>query len=74
MFWCGASGNYSTENACKQEDIEEYNSTNKVNETRKSIPSENNDKRITETPVEETRSQILMAGLEMDDLTIHLTP
>ena len=62
-----AQQNYSTENACNQEDIKKYNTTNKVKETRKSSPSADNDKRITDTPMEETGTQMLMAGLKMDN-------
>ena len=66
-FRCGVSGHYSTENACKQEDIDEYNATNKMNETRNSSPYANNDKRRTEKQVGDTGAQMLMAGLEIDD-------
>ena len=38
-----------------------------MNETIKSSPNANNEKRSTETPVEETGAQILLAGLKMDD-------
>ena len=38
-----------------------------MNETRKSITSANNDKMVTDTPVEDTGTQILMAVLKMDD-------
>ena len=53
-FRCGVSGHYSANNACKKYNIDKYNATNKFNEKRNSIPSENNDKRSTDTPVEET--------------------
>ena len=38
-----------------------------MNETRKTNPSTNYDKRITDTPVEETGTKMLMTGINMDD-------
>ena len=38
-----------------------------MNETRKSSSSANNEKRITDTPVEETGAKMLTAGLEIDN-------
>ena len=38
-----------------------------MNETIKSSPSENNDKRRTYTPAEENGAHMLMTGLKMDD-------
>ena len=43
------------------------NATKKVNETRNSSPSTNNDKKSTDTPVDETGAQMLMTGLKMDN-------
>ena len=67
FFRCRISLHCSTENSCKQEEIDKYNTTKKVNETRKSSTSANNYKRSTDTPVEDTGAQMLMAGLEMED-------
>ena len=66
-FSCGVSGHYSAKNSCKQEDTDKYNTTKKLNETINSSLSENNYKRSTDTPVEDTGTQILMAVLKMDD-------
>ena len=65
-FRCGVSGHYSTENVCKQEYIDKYNATEKVDEARQSSSPANNDKRITDTPVEETGTQMIITGLKMD--------
>ena len=53
-FQCGVPGHYSSKNTCKQDGINKYNATNKVNETRNTIPYADNDKRSMDTPVEET--------------------
>ena len=66
-FRYGVSGHYSIENSCKQEGVNKYNATNKSNETINKILSENNYKRITDTPVEDNGTQMLMAGLKIDD-------
>ena len=66
-FQCRVSVQYSTKNSCKQEYTEKYNATKKVNETIKSSTCENNDKRSTDTPAEETSAQMLTARLKMDN-------
>ena len=40
-FRCRVSGHYPTKNSCKKEEIDEYNATEKMNETRKSSISAN---------------------------------
>ena len=66
-FSCGVSGHYSAKNSCKQEDTDKYNTTKKLNETINSSLFENNYKRSTDTPVEDTGTQMIMLGIGMDD-------
>ena len=52
---------------CKQEDTNKYNATKKVNETINSSSYTNYEKSITNTPVEETGTQKIMARIKMDN-------